>query len=392
MERWLSKPRVLLGLCGVLLVAALNRRDPMVYGMFLFLGLVCLLGFVLPWLTLRYTTVHLPSTEDIEVSEGEGSELRVLLERSARWPAFMVAVQTEWTWAARRFVWSRTIPVLRAGRTTDLGRLIQPPCRGRYELTAVRLSSGFPLGLLHAQHTVSRPRLHVRVLPKAQPVRWPLPWDVTEDPSGELSTRATGPSFELGMLLPYQPGEPVGRVCWRASARVGELVIRHFRQSGSIRLRVAVEAPGPPSLGDPDSAGEQALRLAVGVCDAALDHGAQLFVYLDRQAVPLRDGLSVRRALAEALPSEHGFSQGLAGVCADTRAGEQVAVVVSGSCAEDELVEALSVLASRGGSTVVCIARARNEAPEQVVQAHLLRQTVEQAGFAVLMARPGTTP
>ena len=385
MERWLSKSRVLLGLCGVLLVAALNRQDPMVYGMFLFLAVVSFLGFLLPWLSLRSMTVRLESPEAMEVVEGTGCDLNILVERTVPWPAFMVAVETEWEWASRRIVLSQTVPVIRAGRAPNLGRLVQFPCRGHYELMAVRLSSGFPLGLIRAHHTMSRPKVHLRVLPQAQLVRWPLPWDVAEDPLGELTTRRMGQSFELGMLRPYQHGESVGRVSWRASARVGELVIQHFQQSGSIRLRVVVEVPREPSLGNPDSAGEQALRLAAGVCDAALENGAQLFVYLEQNAAPLREGVSVRRALAGALPSEAGVFPAIARVAGDTAPGEQVAVVVSSSCPEGELKASLSVLAAQGCRVIVCIAQGRRSIPPEMAQARKLQQAVEQAGFATFM-------
>ena len=388
MERWLSKSRVLLGLCGVLLIAALNRQDPMVYGMFLFLAVVSFLGFLLPWLSLRSTTVRLESAGDMEVLEGAGCDLNILVERAAPWPAFMVAVETEWEWASHRIVLSQTVPVIRAGRAPDLGRLVQFPCRGHYELIAVRLSSGFPLGLIRAHHTLSRPQIHLRVLPQAQVVRWPLPWDVTEDPLGELTTRRMGQSLELGMLRPYQHGESVGRVSWRASARVGELVIQHFQQSGSIRLRVVVEVPREPSLGDPDSAGEQTIRLAAGVCDAALGNGVQLFVYLEQNAAPLREGASIKRALAEALPSGAGFFPAIARVAGETAPGEQVAVVVSGSCPEDELVVSLSGLALQGCRVMVCIALGRRAASPEMAQARKLQRAVEQAGFATFMEAP----
>lgn len=388
MERWLSKSRVLLGLCVVLLMAALNRQDPMVYGMFLFLAVVSFLGFVLPWLSLRSMTVRLESSGAMEVMEGAGCDLKILVERTAAWPAFMVAIETEWAFASSRIVLRQTVPVIRAGRAPVLERLVQFPCRGDYELMAVRLSSGFPLGLIHAHHTLARPQIRLRVLPQAQRVHWPLPWDVAEDPMGELSTRRIGQSFELGLLRPYQQGEPVGRVSWRASARVGELVIQHFQQSGAIRLRVVVEIPRAPALGDPHSAGEQTLRLAAGVCDTALAHGAKLFVYLEPTATPLREGLAVKRALAAALPDGSRLFQTMARVAAETAVGEQVAVVVSGSCPADELVAALAPVALQGGRIVVCIALGRRDAPLARSQAHHLQHTLAQAGFVTFMEAP----
>ena len=388
MERWLSKSRVLLGLCGVLLMAALNRQDPMVYGMFLFLIVVTVLGFGLPWLSLRGTTVRLASAAEVEVTEGEGCPLNIVLERTAPWPAFMVMVETEWTWASQRLVLSQTVPVLRAGHLPDLGGLVRFPCRGFYQLNAVRLSSGFPLGLVRAQHSLQRPQIALHVLPQPQPVHWPLPWEVTEDPQGELSTRRLGQSFELGMLRPYQHGESVGRVSWRASARVGELVIQHFQQSGSIRLRLLVKAPGAPALGDSNSAGEQSIRLAAGVCETALNNGAQLFLYLDTLPKPLSEGYAIQRALAEALPSDTSLAQAAARVAQDTAPGEQVAVVVSGSQAEPELLTALTVLAAQGCRVLACMAVGRRASSQELAQARQLERAVAQAGFATLLELP----
>lgn len=388
MERWLSKSRVLLGLCAVLLIAALNRQDPMVYAMFLFLGVVSALGLLLPWLSLRSITVQIDSAADIEVTEDADCNLNILVGRTAPWPAFMVDIETEWEWASQRIVLSQTVPVIRAGRAPDLGHLIRFPCRGRYELIAVRLSSGFPLGLVRARHTLSRPQIHMRVLPAAQPVQWPLPWDITEDPQGELTTRRMGQSFELGMLRPYQHGDSVGRVSWRASARVGELVIQHFQQSGSVRLRVAVEVPRGTSLGDATGPGEQAIRLAAGVCHAALDNSAQLFLYLEHRGDPVCDASAVLPALAEAEPSGHGFFPVLAQIANATAPGEQVAVVVSGACPAPALVLALGALAAQGCRVVVCIALGRRKVPLELAQARALQKALQQAGFATLMEAP----
>lgn len=388
MERWLSKSRVLLGLCAVLLIAALNRQDPMVYAMFLFLGVVSVLGFLLPWLSLRSTSVRLDGSAEIEVMEGADCNLNILVKRTAPWPAFMVDIETEWEWASQRIVLRQTVPVIRAGRAPDLGRLIRFPCRGCYELMAVRLSSGFPLGLIRAHHTLSRPQIHLRVLPAAQPVQWPLPWDITEDPQGELTTRRMGQSFELGLLRPYQHGDAVGRVCWRASARAGELVIRHFQHSGSVRLRVVVDVPCGTSLGDASGAGEQAVRLAAGVCQAALNHSAQLFLHLEHKTEPVCDAAAVLPALAEAAPSVDGFLPLLARVANATAPGEQVAVVVGGVRSAPELVLALGALTAQGCRVVVCIALGRRKEPLEFAQAKALQKALQQVGFATLMEAP----
>src|SRR3990167_1405847 len=120
MERWLSKARVLIGLSAVLLIAALNRQDPMLYRMFLFLATLSALGYALPWLSLRSLRVKLEAGRYLEVSEGAPLAIGILIENVSRWPSFMVEVQTEWTGSGHTLVASETLGVIRRGRVPDL--------------------------------------------------------------------------------------------------------------------------------------------------------------------------------------------------------------------------------------------------------------------------------
>ena len=312
----------------------------------------------------------------------------MVIRRTAWWPAFMVQVETEWQWGPQRVVLSHTVPFFGAGVAQGLGRMVQFDCRGNYELIEVRISSAFPLGLIRAERKLARPNVRLHVLPQAQAVRWPLPWDVAEDPVGELTTRRIGQSFELGMLRPYRQGEAVGRISWRASARVGELVIQHFQQRGSIRLRVVVQVPNGQAFGDPQGAGEQAIRLAAGVCDAGLGGGAKLFVYLDPDAAPLHEGAGIRRALAQVPPSTTTFSRTLSRAAGETRQGEQVALVVPCTSTAGELENGLAQLAQRAASVLVCIAIGRQAPAAELAQARALQQAVAQTGVATFMEAP----
>lgn len=384
MERWLTKSRVLLGLCGVLLIAAFNRHDPMVFGMFLMLAVVSMLGFLVPWLSLRTMSIQFAGEFDQEVQEGEACDMGLLVRRTAPWPAFMVDIEAEWEWASRRLILKQTVPVIHAKQAPALGQMVRFPCRGHYELVAVRMSSGFPLGLMRAQHSLSRPDIQVRVLPLAHNVQWPLPWDVADDPLGELTTRRVGQSFELGMLRPYQHGESVGRVSWGASARAGELVIQHFQQSGTIRLRLVMDLPREPVLGDAESPGENVVRVATGVGDTALAHGAQLFLYLSPEAMKVHDGVALRHALAEAVPSV-SLQTTLSQLAQEVAPGEQVAVVVACDYPAAQLLAHLHPIAARGCHAVVCIAPGRSPSGIQMPQAVALQKVMTEAGFATVL-------
>lgn len=394
MERWLSKAWVLVGLCGVLLLATVNRRDPMVYFMFLFLSICTLLGFVVPWLSLRGTVARLGAEGALEVMEGEGCDVLLQLKRTSPWPAFMVDVVTEWEWAGRRLTFRQTVPVLRRRAAAAVGAQAQPvvfPCRGQYRLVSVRLSSGFPLGLVTARTQMPLPQaLSVHVLPRPVQVRWPLPWRVTADPLGDHTLRQAGPSYELGALRPYELGEAVGRVSWRASARAGELIIQHFHQTGSVRLWLLPQPPVPPDLGDAQSAAEQAVRLAAGVAEAAAAHGVQVRLKLPESDGAACDLGGIRRALAAMEPSPEGFAQTVATLAEQLRAGEQVAVVVADDTPPGTLMAALRPLRGRDCPVLVCVARAPipdpRRATQHAEQLQALRRAVEhQAGFACMV-------
>lgn len=390
MERWLSRPRVLIALSAALLVGALNRHDPMFYGMFLFLAMVTLLGFVLPWLSLLSTRIHMPAAQALELTEGEPCRLGLRLERAAPWPAFMVEIETEWEWAGRRIVRRHLVPVLRSGRPVE-------DCasgfdvRGHYRLVAVRLSSSFPLGLVRAGHRAAVGEVSVRVRPRAVPVRWPLPWITVEDPLGEHTLRSVGPSHELGGLRICQPGELVTRVSWPASARAGELVIQQFLHTASIRLRLLLALPTAQDLGDPDSEAEQAVRMAVGLCDAALHHGVQVVLGSGEDRLVVRDAGHVRDVLSEAVDAGPGWVHAAQALARDLRAGEQVAALLPASTPIDTAMEALAAFAHAGCPLVVCIATSRSAAADAAAaqstsRAGLLRAAVRRAGFGSAMA------
>lgn len=388
MERWLSKSRVLVGLCVVLLVAALNRQDPMVYAMFLFLLVVIVLGYAMPWLSLLSTRIEWGHVDDLVLDEGQSCDFGLSIVRRVPWPAFMVDVETEWEWAGKHLTLRDTLAVLRAGESDGIGRHIRFPCRGVYRLLAVRLSSGFPLGLVRAHRSMVPQDLRVRVLPSVQPVQWPVPWSVAEDPLGELSTHRLGQSMELGMLRPYQHGEAVGRVSWRASARVGELVVQHFQQSGSVRLHVVVDVPHGAELGDADGSGEQTLRLAAGVCQAALAHSAKLLLYLEQAPQPLRTLPEALEALAQALPVPGGLEAVLARVANQLVAGEQVAVVVPAHAEALRVLAALDLLERSACTWVVCIAVGRRRSVAEDGRALALEQALQAAGVNTVREMP----
>ena len=383
MERWLSKSRVLLALSGVLLVSALNRHDPMVFGMFLFLATLSVFGLVLPWLSLQ--SMHIVASGTAEVIEGQASGVQLAIERRAWWPAFMVEVETHWQWGSKTIVLSHTVPVMRARQRHEIGTAIRFPCRGNYRLSAVVLASGFPLGLVTARHSRTLQGIAVLVLPQPQPVLLPERWSISHDPLGNQTTQRLGQSFELGSLRPYVAGEPMGRVNWRASARSGEVVIQHFQQSGSPLLHLVTDIPPEHELGQPEAPTEHALRIAAGLCRQAQAAGVRVRAHLQPQAAPLTHSDDISRALAAALPGSLPLAVAIHQACLRLSEGMQLAVVVSPRWNSDALLRTLSEPALGACPVLVYIAAHPALSASDLALGAALARALTLAGFQVFL-------
>ncbi len=381
MERWLSKSRVLLALSGVLLVSALNRHDPMIFGMFLFLTTLSVFGLLLPWVSLK--SMHVLASGTGEVIEGQPSGLQLAIERRAWWPAFMVEVETHWQWGSRTIVLSHTIPLIGARERRELGAQILFPCRGHYRLSEVVLASGFPLGLVTATRRAIQRGIAVLVLPQAQPVFLPAQLGISHDPMGNQTTHRLGQSFELGTLRHYVAGEPVGRINWRASARSGELVIQHFQQSGSPLLHLVTDIPPEQELAQPNAPTEQALRIAAGICQKSLAFGIRVRAHLPQHAEPLRSNEDICRARASALPGALPLADAISRACMKLSEGDQLAAVVSPRWNAASLVRELSVPGLGKCPVFVYIATSPAQPAGDLALGAMLGQALTRAGFQV---------
>lgn len=378
MERWLSKPRVMVMLCAVMLSATLNRRDPLVYGLFLFLLTLGALGWALPWTSLRRIGLH--AAGNGEVVEGEASSLSLRIEQRGWWPVFMIEVRTIWDWAGRRIVLSQVVPVLRRGRPQDLGEQMRFECRGHYRLQGIELGCSFPLGLFRAQVARAGFDIAFVVVPRPAEVDAASDLPVSTDESALQVTRRLGLSHELGSLRDYEIGEPIRRIHWRASARAGHLIIQQHLQSGSPLLRVVIQIPDRDEVGQPLSAGEQAIRTAAGLCRLVLAEGVRLRAYVTSEDAPATRINDIERGLAKAQPGSLPLVGMLSRVADDMDDGDLVVLVVPANARHEDLLPALAGLEP---STVrVCIASDPQGATRRSADETPLASALTSAGIA----------
>jgi uncharacterized protein (DUF58 family) len=189
--------------------------------------------------------------------------------------------------------------------TVQLRYELTPTRRGKRALGAVTVRYALPLGLLHRQERVSLPQ-DVDVYPDVHAARVleMLRRQGRED-ARVGSLRVRGGDTEFERLRPYQVGDEIRHVDWRASARRDDLVVRQFQAESNQNVVFAIDV-GRGMRGE--SGGltsiDHALGAALLTADVALRGGdkAGLFTFADapRSFVRPTGGRSGGRKLTRA--------------------------------------------------------------------------------------------
>ncbi len=169
--------------------------------------------------------------------------------------------------------------------TAALRYEITPTRRGKRSFGAVTVRYGLPFGLLQRQESVSLPQ-DVDVYPDVHAARAleMLRRQGRED-ARVGSLRVRGGDTEFERLRPYQVGDEIRHVDWRASARKDDLVVRQFQAESNQNVVFAIDT-GRGMRGE--SGGltsiDHALGAALLTADVALRGGdkAGLFTFDDK--------------------------------------------------------------------------------------------------------------
>ncbi len=223
--------------------------------------------------------------------EGAGRNAR----RAPTWPAHMPE--------ARAF--AAHIPP-RASVHTEA--VVRPTRRGVASFHALRVESAFPFGILRKSAAfVPDPRdatMTALIRPRALPVSASLFREASRDAAdGDSTSRSVGRADEFFGLRDYAPGDTLRQIAWRASARLGDLVVRENVSHAPTRVWVAIVPLEPGEGGaDADDLTERAVSLAAGVIEEAgrrsvdvglfvLGAGAEPTVEIPPRAGPAHIGL-----------------------------------------------------------------------------------------------------
>jgi len=226
----------ILGTLALLLLGLLLKLSLLVYAMYVMLGVLLLSRFFTQVWTDNLEAGRAAGPEILEIGETAAVEVWVrnggsvsvpwlLLEDSLPREA-LVGMPPRIKAQGPRLRLTR----LGAGETANLEYQVTFLGRGYYQLGPLLLETGDVFGL-HRRFRIAAEPHFALVLPKVLPLEgYNL---ASRRPIGEI--RLVHRLFEdptrIAGIRPYQPGDPLNRIHWRATARTGELHSRLYETS-----------------------------------------------------------------------------------------------------------------------------------------------------------------
>jgi len=245
------------------------------------------------------------------------------------------------------------VPVLAGESTVRLETELVPARRGRAVLGPVHVVSGDPLGFFETARDLPATQVEVLVHPRLVPLEAVRAAGGRGDDEGQRRRAPSG--YELHSIREYQHGDDLRRVHWKASARLGRLIVREYEQPGVREAVVLLDLDERQVHGHGDHGSlETAVTAAASLAErlALLGHQVRLLAHEGG----LRESLVAPRArLSGVLLDELALVEGKGTVSAAALLAQQadrlrpgtLVVVVTASTAP-ELARAVETLCARG--------------------------------------------
>jgi uncharacterized repeat protein (TIGR01451 family) len=316
--------RWFLGIIAVLAVALIIQSGLLAYAAYVLLGVLLFTRFITREGLHHVEAERTVSTEEVEA--GGRIEVTVTVRNAGRLPLPWVLLEDQLPSFAlqqrppRLRVKGKRLQIrlLRAGQESTLRYKIDCTNRGFYQVGPLVLESGDLFGL-HRRYRVVAPPAYVMVYPKVIPL---LGYDIaSRRPIGDvrLVHRLYEDPTRIAGVRPYQAGDPLNRIHWRATARAGRLHSKVYDPStlAGATLLVDFHKSGYPSRGEPhrsDLAATAAASLAhaisqlgqqVGLVTNAADAAERLSATNFREVLKRHSSDTDSRRLAQAVRAEN---------------------------------------------------------------------------------------
>jgi len=227
---------------GIILIslAALNTGNNLLFLILASLIAIILMSGILSSITLSGVAMRLQLPEHIFAGQPVRSSIELENEKLTL-PSFSLRVEAvtgKNSPAAALLETPVYFPYLpkrgRAQQTVP----ISFPARGVYRQDAFRIATRFPFGFLQKSHRVEL-RTEALVYPSVEPTR--EFFEILPGLQGAMESLAKGRGQDLYALRDYVPTDSARHVHWKASARLGSLMVREFTREDDARVLLVLD-------------------------------------------------------------------------------------------------------------------------------------------------------
>ena len=229
-------------LVGIILIslAALNTGNNLLFLILASLIAIILMSGILSSITLSGVAMRLQLPEHIFAGQPVRASIELENEKLTQ-PSFSLRVEAAKDKNSQRAALLETpvyFPYLaRRGRAQQTVPL-SFPTRGVYRQDAFRIVTRFPFGFLQKSHRIDL-RTEALVYPSVEPTREFL--EILPGLQGAMESLAKGRGQDLYALRDYVPTDSARHVHWKASARLGSLMVREFAREDETRALLVLD-------------------------------------------------------------------------------------------------------------------------------------------------------
>lgn len=248
---------------------------------------ILLVGFLIPWLAVTSTRLTL------KLAESSSNDAPEFLDISARnyfpWPhdglIINISLSAKGSVHVRNFPLAlpRIYPGMRELRIS-----LPPMPRGRYRFSQATVSTTQPFGFWRFERPIASSDAAIVVRPKrfGMSARQWLEGTAMHF-SGHSPQGRAGHSSEFFGVREYRPGDSPRHIDWKATARLGELIVREFDDVTQPELLVVVDNHNNLGLTDAGLARfEESIRLAATAAESALLEGMSVGLQSQSYTLP----------------------------------------------------------------------------------------------------------
>jgi uncharacterized protein (DUF58 family) len=227
---------------GIILIslAALNTGNNLLFLILASLIAIILMSGILSSITLSGVAMRLQLPEHIFAGQPVRASIELENEKLTL-PSFSLrveAVTAKNSPPAALLETPAYFPYLAKRGRAQQSVPISFPARGVYRQDAFRIVTRFPFGFLQKSHRVEL-RTEALVYPSVEPTR--EFFEILPGLQGAMESLAKGRGQDLYALRDYVPTDSARHVHWKASARLGSLMVREFTREDDARVLLVLD-------------------------------------------------------------------------------------------------------------------------------------------------------